>query len=52
MQRRHRAAHLRIWLVLAIALPTVLLLALAVRRNGPDETPPVRLSPPPVAASP
>jgi len=46
MQRRHRAAHLRIWLAMAVALPVILVAALAMRRNGPNEAPPVLLSAP------
>jgi hypothetical protein len=43
MRRRHRAAHGRIWLVLAALLPVLLLGALALRQNGPTEVPPLRL---------
>lgn len=44
MQRRHRAAHRVIWLVLAVLLPAILIGAMSVRRNGPIEAPQVRLS--------
>lgn len=43
MLRRHRAAHRRIWSLLAILLPLALLGALAARRNGPIEAPAVQL---------
>ena len=46
MQRPHRRAHARIWMVLAVLLPAIIVLALVMRRNGPTEAPPVRLSPP------
>ena len=37
MQRSHRRAHARIWSVLVVALPLALLIALALRPNGPVE---------------
>ena len=43
MQRRHRAAHRLIWLVLAVLLPAILIGAISARRNGPIEAPQVRL---------
>ncbi len=46
MRRCHRAAHRRIWLVLAAVLPLLVLGALALRQNGPTEAAPVRLAPP------
>jgi hypothetical protein len=46
VRRRHRRAHRRIWIGLAVLLPLLLLGAMALRQNGPDETPPVRLAPP------
>ena len=46
MRRRHRAAHRRIWLLLAALLPALLLGALALRQNGPTEVTPLRLSQP------
>jgi hypothetical protein len=49
MQRSHRRAHARIWKVLAVLLPAIIVLALVVRQNGPTEAPPVMLSPPPAA---
>jgi hypothetical protein len=47
MQRRHRSAHRRVWLLLSMLLPALLLAALAFRQNGPAESPPIRLSEPP-----
>jgi len=47
MRRRHRAAHARIWLVLAVLLPTALIAALALRQGGPGERPAVQLEAPP-----
>lgn len=44
MRRTHRAAHLRIWIGLAVVLPLILLAALSLRQNGPTEAAPVRLS--------
>ncbi len=46
MQRLHRQAHARIWMVLALLLPAIIVLALVIRQNGPTEAPPVRLSAP------
>ena len=46
VQRRHRLVHRRIWSVLAVLLPLLLVGALALRQTGPTEAPPVRLSPP------
>jgi hypothetical protein len=43
MQRRHRAAHRRIWIVLAALLPLLLLGALALRQGDPREAAPIRL---------
>ena len=43
MQRRHRAAHRIIWLVLAVLLPVILVVAMSARRNGPIEAPQVHL---------
>ncbi|MDH3685306.1 MAG: hypothetical protein OEP95_03725, partial [Myxococcales bacterium] len=37
MQRAHRRVHARIWSVLVVALPLALLVALALRPNGPIE---------------
>lgn len=45
MRVRHRAWHLRIWLALAVLLPTILLGALVLRQAGPA-APPLRLSAP------
>jgi hypothetical protein len=46
MQRRHRAAHRRIWIVLAVLLPAILLAGLAVRIGQRADHPPQRLAPP------
>jgi hypothetical protein len=46
MRRRHRAAHRAIWTVLAVLLPAVILVALALRPSGPLEAPAVQLAPP------
>lgn len=46
MQRRHRLAHRRIWMVLAVLLPALLLGAMALRQSGPTEAAAVRLAPP------
>lgn len=46
MQRRHRSAHRRAWIMLSVLLPALLLAALAFRQNGPAEAPPIRLSEP------
>lgn len=35
MTRRHRTAHLTIWIVLALAAPAIILLALSVRPDDP-----------------
>ncbi|MFZ4406683.1 MAG: hypothetical protein ACOYOH_05055 [Paracraurococcus sp.] len=45
MRLRHRALHLRLWLVLAALLPAILLGALAMRQGVPADAP-VRLSAP------
>ena len=37
MQRRHRTAHARMWIALAIFLPAILIAALAIRQHGPTE---------------
>ena len=46
MQRRHRSAHRRVWVLLSVLLPVLLLAALALRQNGPAEAPAIRLSEP------
>ncbi len=46
MRRRHRTAHRRIWFVLAVVLPLLVLAGVALRPSGPDEARPVRLAPP------
>ena len=43
MRRRHRTAHYRIWVVLAVLLPGFLFGTLALRRNGPTEAAPIPL---------
>ena len=49
--RRDRPAppgvHRRIWLALAVALPAILLVAAAIRQEGPRDTAAVRIAPPP-----
>jgi hypothetical protein len=44
--RHLRAAHLRIWVGLAVILPLLLLGTLSLRQNGPTEAAPVLLAPP------
>ncbi len=44
--RRFSGTHRAVWMVLAVALPIVLLGALALRQSGPLEAAPVRLSAP------
>lgn len=44
MQSRHRTAHFRIWIVLSVLLPLLLIGTLALRRNGPIEVAPRPLS--------
>lgn len=46
MRRRHRSAHRAIWLLLAGALPAVILLSLVLRPVGPTEAPQIRLDQP------
>jgi len=46
MQRRLRRAHRRIWIVLALLLPLLLLGALALRQGDPREAAPIRLTEP------
>lgn len=46
MRRRHRIAHRRIWLVLAVLLPAILIIAMTIRRDGPFEAPAIRLAAP------
>ncbi len=49
MQRRHRTAHARIWTLLAVLLPAILVAATFIRQNGPIERP-ARLLEAPVQA--
>jgi hypothetical protein len=44
--RTHSAAHHRIWIALAVALPLAVFASLALRQNGPAEAPPLRLAAP------
>jgi hypothetical protein len=46
MRRRHRRFHAWIWAVLAVALPAVLLIAMAARRTVPAHAPSVRIEAP------
>lgn len=46
MRRAHRRAHRWAWMGLAVLLPLLLLGAMALRQNGPDEAAPVRLAAP------
>lgn len=46
MRQAHRRAHGMIWPVMAVLLPAILVLSLALRRGGPEEAAPLRLSPP------
>jgi len=46
MRRRHRSVHRTIWLVLAVLLPVIVLVAMSVRRDGPIEAPAIRLAAP------
>lgn len=46
MRRRHRQVHARLWSVLGIALPVVLLALVAMRQTVPVERPAVMLEPP------
>ncbi len=52
MRQRHRQVHRLAWVVLALLLPGVLLVALAVRRGGPTETAAIQLAPPTQLAPP
>ena len=46
MRRGHRQVHARLWSVLGIALPVVLLALVAMRQTVPVERPAVMLEPP------
>ncbi|HEX3350283.1 MAG TPA: hypothetical protein VHS58_19510 [Acetobacteraceae bacterium] len=46
MRRRHRAVHRRVWPVLAVILPLLVIAAVVFRPAGPTQAPAVRLSPP------
>lgn len=43
--------HRRIWTVLAVVLPAILLVAAAIHQEGPRETAAVRIAPPPGEAA-
>ena len=38
MKRAYRKTHARIWMALAVLLPLVIVVAMAVRQQGPTET--------------
>lgn len=40
------SVHRRLWTVLAVVLPAILLVAAAIRQEGPREAPAVRIAPP------
>lgn len=46
MRRAHRNNHARIWMVLVIVLPAILIAAMVLRQQGPTETPAVRIEAP------
>jgi hypothetical protein len=46
------SVHRRIWLALAVVLPAILLVAAAIRQEGPRDTAAVRIAPPPGEAPP
>ncbi len=46
MRRAHRTAHSRIWTVLAVLLPAILIASMLVRQNGPLEKRPRLLEAP------
>lgn len=46
------SVHRRLWTVLAVVLPAILLVAAAIRQEGPRETPAVRIAPPAAEAAP
>lgn len=46
MQRRHRAMHRTVWVILAVLLPAILIGAMSIRRDGPTEAPAIRLAAP------
>jgi len=46
MQRRHRATHRIVWVILAVLLPVILIGAMSIRRDGPLEAPAIRLAAP------
>lgn len=47
-----RRAHRRLWAVLAVLLPAILVVGLVARQDGPREAPAVRLAPPPGEGTP
>ncbi len=46
MQQRHRRFHARLWAVLAILLPAILFVGMAIRQVGPVEGAAVKLKAP------
>ncbi len=46
MQRRQRTAHRRIWMVLGVVLPTLVIFALASRQTVPVDRPAVLIEAP------
>ena len=46
MQRRHRSLHARIWMVLVVVLPAIVLTSLLIRKRLPLDAPAIQLSPP------
>lgn len=51
MRRGHRTAHARIWMVLAVALPAILIGAMILRQGGPLERPAVQIVSPSAEAN-
>lgn len=51
MRRRHRTAHARIWMVLAILLPSVIVAAMVIRQQGPTEAPAIKVDVPAATVS-
>lgn len=46
MQRNHRQFHARIWLVLLVALPSIVVISLLIRNRLPLKAPAILLKPP------
>lgn len=51
MRRAHRRAHARIWMALAVLLPLVIVVAMAIRQQGPLETRAERIEAPSAEAA-